>query len=114
MNDLDKIFKLVEAGYSKAEIDLMLKPEEQPDITDPEVTKEEAKTETTAEPEKAADLQNDYLKTMREITDEFKKIRDDLHRSNLIVDGTEIQNPLEESRKVLAAIIDPPNPTERS
>ena len=89
MNDLDKIFKLVEAGYSKAEIDLMLKPEEQPDITDP-------------------------VKTMREITDEFKKIRDDLHRSNLIVDGTEIQNPLEESRKVLAAIIDPPNPKERS
>ena len=47
---------------------------------------------------------------MKDITDEFKKIRDDLRRSALISDGTQITDPLAESRKVLASIIDPPNP----
>lgn len=109
MENLDKIFRLVEAGYTKEEINAMLqpepKPEEQPEEKPAEAPKEEVKSE--------ADAQAEYLNAMRDITNEFKKIRDDLQKSALISDGFEIKDPLEESRKVLASIIDPPHLKER-
>lgn len=102
MENLDKILKLVEAGYSKEEISNMLQPEirEEPEIKEEPVP--EQKNEEMS-------VKDEYISAMKEVTDELKKIKEDLHRSNLIVDGTPIADPMEESRKVLASIIDPPN-----
>ena len=49
------------------------------------------------------------MSAMKEITDELKKMKDELRRSALLRDDTQISDPLEEGRKVLASIIDPPN-----
>lgn len=102
MENLDKILKLVEAGYSKEEISAMLQPEirEEPEIKE-EPVPEEQKDELPPKDE--------YISAMKEVTDELKKIKEDLRRSNIMNDSTGIGDPLEESRKVLASIIDPPN-----
>ena len=105
MDNLDKILKLVEAGYTKDEITSLLAPEikPEPQSLEPDIKEEpEEKTEQVSP-------QQEYLETMKEITNEFKKVRDDLRRSALISDSSQIADPLEESRKVLASIIDPPN-----
>ena len=109
MDNLDKILKLVEAGYTKEEIGNLLQPEAKPEPK--EEPAEEPKEEPKAEPEqpKEKSVQEDYIQTMKDITEEFRKVRDDLRRSALISDGSQITDPLEESRKVLASIIDPPN-----
>ena len=103
MENLDKIFKLVEAGYTKEEISAMLQPEvkEEP---------EEIREEPVIEQKDEISAKDEYISAMKEVTDELKKIKDDLRRSNLINDSAAIADPLEESRKVLASIIDPPNP----
>lgn len=105
MDNLDKILKLVEAGYTKDEISSLLNPEIRPEPAslEPEIKEE------PEEPKEQLPDQSEYIAAMKDITDEFKKIRDDLRRSALISDGTQIADPLEESRKVLASIIDPPN-----
>ena len=105
MDNLDKVLKLVEAGYTKEEISSLLSPEIRPEpvSSDQPEIKEEPE-----EPKEEISPQQEYLSAMKEITDEFKKVRDDLRRSALISDSSQIANPLEESRKVLAAIIDPP------
>ena len=106
MDNLDKIIKLVEAGFSKEEITAMVSPKVQPEQQEP--VKEEPKEETEL-PKEEKPVQEEYLQTMKDITEEFKKVRDDLRRSALISDSSQIADPLEESRKVLASIIDPPN-----
>ena len=104
MENLDKILKLVEAGYSKEEISNMLQPEKKEES---EEIKEKPDPEQKDE---EMSVKDEYISAMKEVTDELKKIKDDLRRSNLINDSVEIADPLEESRKVLASIIDPPNP----
>lgn len=101
MENLDKILKLVEAGYSKEEISAMLQPEirEEP---------EEIKEEPVPEQKEEISVKDDYISAMKEVTDELKKIKEDLRRNNILTDSTPISDPLEESRKVLASIIDPP------
>lgn len=105
MDNLDKILKLVEAGYTKDEISSLLSPEikPEPESLEPDIKEEPEEKKESVDPRK------EYLDTMKEITDEFKKVRDDLRRSALISDSSQITDPLEESRKVLASIIDPPN-----
>lgn len=101
MENLDKILKLVEAGYSKEEISAMLQPEirEEP---------EEIREEPVPEQKDEFNAKDEYISAMKEVTDELKKIKDDLRRSNILNDSTGIADPLTESRKVLASIIDPP------
>lgn len=103
MENLDKILKLVEAGYSKEEISTLLTPEvkEEP-VEIREEPVEELKEEASA-------AKDEYLASMKEMAEEFKKIRDDLRRANILSDSAPVSSPLEESRKVLASIIDPPN-----
>ena len=104
MDNLDKIFRLVEAGYTKEEINSMLHPEQKPEDHPKEEPKEKPKEEVKEED----NPQENYISVMKDITEEFKKVRDELRRSALMSDGFEIKDPLEESRKVLASIIDPP------
>lgn len=104
MENLERIIKLVEAGFTKDEINAMLSPK-----AEPEKAPEEIPAESAEEPKDETSPQSEYVSAMKEITDELKKMKDELRRSALLRDDTQISDPLEEGRKVLASIIDPPN-----
>ena len=102
-----EILKLIDAGYTKAEIQAMQQeqPEEQPEIRE-EPKIEEIQSEPVKQEEPKKDEFNDALKAM---TDEIKAMRSDFQRHLLNSDDMQISNPLAESEKILASIIDPPS-----
>ena len=110
---LDKILTLLEAGFTKDEILSMEKENEpqeaqkEPEIKKDEISKDEPKKDEVLKDE-GFEIREDYLKTMKEMTDEFKKIRDDLKKSALSGYDQQISDPISEGQKVLAKIIDPP------
>lgn len=116
--NLDKILTLLEAGFTKDEI-MSMEKENKPQEAqnEPEIKKDESKKEEVSKTEpvkdevvkdEGSDIREDYLKTMKEMTDEFKKIRDDLKKSALSGYDQQISDPISEGQKVLAKIIDPP------
>ena len=100
----EEILKLVNAGYTKAEIEAMSsdqKPEEKPEEK-PEVKPEE-------KPEvKPAETVSFTPDAMKEFTGAIKGLSDMIKKSNMINDGYEPKTALEKGEEVLASLINPP------
>ena len=113
--NLDKILTLLEAGFTKDEIMSMEKENGQEKAQkEPETEKEEAKKEEQptgkeeAKKDEGSSIQEDYVKSMKEMTEEIRKIASDLKKSNLAGYDSQILDPVSQGQKVLAKIIDPP------
>ena len=108
----EEILKLVNAGYTKAEIEAMgsdQKPEEKPEDK-PEV-KPEDKPEVKPEekPEvKPAETVSFTPEVMKEFTGAINGLSDMIKKSNMINDGYEPKTALEKGEEVLASLINPP------
>lgn len=100
----EEILKLVNAGYTKAEIEAMSsdqKPEEKPEEK-PEVKPEE-------KPEvKPAETVSFTPEVMKEFTGAINGLSDMIKKSNMINDGYEPKTALEKGEEVLASLINPP------
>ena len=100
----EEILKLVNAGYTKAEIEAMSsdqKPEEKPEEK-PEVKPEE-------KPEvKPAETISFTPDVMKEFTGAINGLSDMIKKSNMINDGYEPKTALEKGEEVLASLINPP------
>ena len=100
----EEILKLVNAGYTKAEIEAMSsdqKPEEKPEEK-PEV-KQEEKPEV-----KPAETVSFTPDVMKEFTGAINGLSDMIKKSNMINDGYEPKTALEKGEEVLASLINPP------
>lgn len=100
----EEILKLVNAGYTKAEIEAMssdqkpeVKPEEKPEVK-PE-QKEEVK------PAEASPFTPDMI---TEFTGAINGLSEMIKKSNMINDGYEPKTALERGEEVLASLINPP------
>ena len=100
-----EILKLIDAGYTKAEIEAM-EGVEMPDIKEEPKPEELKSEESKEEPKENSEQFSEALKT---ITDEIKAMRTDFQKHMLRSDDTPIVDPLAESEKILASIIDPPS-----
>ena len=100
----EEILKLVNAGYTKAEIEAMSsdqKPEEKSEEK-PEVKPEE-------KPEvKSAETVSFTPDVMKEFTGAINGLSDMIKKSNMINDGYEPKTALEKGEEVLASLINPP------
>ena len=100
----EEILKLVNAGYTKAEIEAMSsdqKPEKKPEEK-PEVKPEE-------KPEvKPAETVSFTPDVMKEFTGAINGLSDMIKKSNMINDGYEPKTALEKGEEVLASLINPP------
>lgn len=107
----EEILKLVNAGYTKAEIEAMSsdqKPEEpKPEEPKPEEKPEEPKPEEKPEvkPAETVGLTPDVMK---EFTGAINGLSDMIKKSNMINDGYEPKTALEKGEEVLASLINPP------
>lgn len=95
----DEIMKLVNAGYSKTEIDAMMadqpeQPAEQPKPEEPEIKPAEASVFTP-----------DMIK---EFTGAINGLSEMIKKSNMVNDGYEPKTALERGEEVLATLINPP------
>ena len=100
----EEILKLVNAGYTKAEIEAMgsdQKPEEKPEEK-PEVKPEE---KPEVKPAETVSLTPDIMK---EFTGAINGLSDMIKKSNMINDGYEPKTALEKGEEVLASLINPP------
>ena len=117
MKDIVKVMKLVEAGYTRDEINIML-----PDIddqpaqaqqkkdADPAPVQDEQKPNDQPDPvapSNATDIMAEYAKRLQNSLNEFTtKIQDAIHRVN--IDSSE-QPTTETADDVIAHIIAPPH-----
>ena len=100
----EEILKLVNAGYTKAEIEAMgsdQKPEEKPE--------EKPKVKPEEKPEvKPAETVGFTPDVMKEFTGAINGLSDMIKKSNMINDGYEPKTALEKGEEVLASLINPP------
>lgn len=114
MTKIDKIITLVEQGYTKAEIDAMLTPDDVAEVEEqaaPEtpaaVEAPAAVEETAAEPDRVDALESSMKDFMEEVNKSMRDLTAAVQSSNRLfnsVDTTEA----EEMDKVLAQFINPP------
>ena len=95
----EEIMKLVNAGYSKAEIEAMMAdqpehPAEQPKPEEPE-----------PKPAEASVFTPDMIK---EFTGAINGLSEMIKKSNMVNDGYEPKTALERGEEVLATLINPP------
>lgn len=95
----EEIMKLVNAGYSKTEIDAMMadqpeQPAEQPKPEEPE-----------PKPAEASVFTPDMIK---EFTGAINGLSEMIKKSNMVNDGYEPKTALERGEEVLATLINPP------
>ena len=95
----DEIMKLVNAGYSKTEIEAMMvdqpeQPAEQPKPEEPE-----------PKPAEASVFTPDMIK---EFTGAINGLSEMIKKSNMVNDGYEPKTALERGEEVLATLINPP------
>ena len=111
----EEILKLVNAGYTKAEIEAMSsdqkpgepKPEEKPEEPKPEEKPEKPKPEEKPEV-KPAETVSFTPEVMKEFTGAINGLSDMIKKSNMINDGYEPKTALEKGEEVLASLINPP------
>ena len=100
----EEILKLVNAGYTKSEIEAMSsdqKPEEKPE-EQPEVKPEET------EEVKPAEASPFTPEMITEFTGAINGLSEMIKKSNMISDGFEPKSALERGEEVLASLINPP------
>ena len=98
----EEIIKLVNAGYTKAEIEAMSseqKPEEPTAPTEEPEEKEEVK------PAEASPFTPEMI---TEFTGAINGLSEMIKKSNMINDGYEPKSALERGEEVLASLINPP------
>ena len=98
----EEILKLVNAGYTKAEIEAM-SSDQKPEEPKPEEPKPEEKPEV--KPAETVSLTPDVMK---EFTGAINGLSDMIKKSNMINDGYEPKTALEKGEEVLASLINPP------
>lgn len=102
----DIVLKLLEAGYTKADIDLMedMKPAEPEKPAAPEQPAEPAAPEQPAEPEKPADPEqnsNEQLTQLLEVVGKLQKTVDALQKSNAEKAESKIPEKIMNTKQVL-------------
>ena len=102
--ELERIFKLIDAGFTKDEI---LKLTEEP-------AAEEPKDEPAAQPEEKPEPKSEEPKAegpdMSALLNEIKGMRDDLRKHALMSDSFTPEDSRQEAEKILASVINPPLP----
>lgn len=102
--ELERIFKLIDAGFTKDEI---LKLTEEP-------AKEEPKDEEAQQPEEKPEPKSEEPKAegpdMSALLNEIKGMRDDLRKHALMSDSFTPEDSRQEAEKILASVINPPLP----
>ena len=102
----EEILKLVNAGYTKAEIEAM-SSDQKPEEPKPEEKPEEPKPEEKPEV-KPAETVSLTPEVMKEFTGAINGLSDMIKKSNMINDGYEPKTALEKGEEVLASLINPP------
>lgn len=105
--ELEKVFKLIDAGFTKDEILALTKdPEEKPEEK-PEEAASPANEKPAPAPaeEKKPDEQPSEMELLRK---ELEGIREDLRKRALLEDGFRPQDSRAAAEDVLASIINPP------
>ena len=97
----EEILKLVNAGYTKAEIEAM--SSDQPEVH-PEVKPEQPEQEEV-KPAEASPFTPDMI---TEFTGAINGLSEMIKKSNMINDGYEPKTALERGEEVLASLINPP------
>lgn len=106
MNTSD-ILKLIDAGYTKAEIEAMESGKEISEEV-PEIKEEPKVEELKSAPVKEEEPKDDFKEALKMMTDEMKAMRADFQKHLINSDDMQIADPLAESEKILASIINPP------
>lgn len=108
----EEILKLVNAGYTKAEIEAMgsdQKPEEKPEEKPEGKPEEKPEEKQKDKPAETGNLTPDVMKdVMKEFTGAINGLSDMIKKSNMINDGYEPKTALEKGEEVLASLINPP------
>ena len=103
--ELNQILKLIDAGYTKAEIEAMIAAasETTEPAPQPEPDKEQVKeTPVAKDPEPAAPVSNDFSALL----EEMKGIRKQLQMQAILHDGFTPASP-DDAQQILASIINP-------
>lgn len=102
--ELEKVFKLIDAGFTKEEI---IRLTGEPEQTEPEPAAEPAAESVPeeAQPEKP-DMMSDLLA-------EIKGMREDLQKRSLLDDGYKPADSRQAAEAILAEIINPPIPERK-
>ena len=101
--DLEKLFKLIDAGFTKEDIMHLASPAEAPQSApEPETKAEEGHT---AEVEKPAEAPQDAA--MEALLAEIKGLRADMQRNNINSDTIKMSNK-DTAMDILGSIINPP------
>ena len=98
----EEILKLVNAGYTKAEIDAMSSEQKPEEPTAPTEEPEEVEEDKPAE---ASPFTPDMI---TEFTGAINGLSEMIKKSNMISDGYEPKTALERGEEVLASLINPP------
>lgn len=108
----EEIIKLVNAGYTKAEIEAMSsdqqpekKPEEQPEKKPEEQPEKKPEQKDEAKPAGASPFTPEMI---TEFTGAINGLSEMIKKSNMINDGYEPKSALERGEEVLASLINPP------
>lgn len=108
----EEILKLVNAGYTKAEIEAMSsdqkpekKPEEQPEKKPEEQPEKKPEEKEEVKPAEASPFTPEMI---TEFTGAINGLSEMIKKSNMITDGFEPKSALERGEEVLASLINPP------
>lgn len=102
--ELEKVFKLIDAGFSKEEIIRLTEGSGQ---TEPEPA---AEPEAESVPEEAQPEKPDM---MADLLQEIKGMREDLQKRSLLDDGYKPADSRQAAEAILAEIINPPIPERK-
>ena len=103
MNNLEQIFKLIDAGYSKEEINELLQPTEP---VEPEEAPVEAPEEEPKEPTLSADIISKLGDAIKGLDDKINKLDKSIKAGNILNSSMEVK-PTETAEDILASLITP-------
>lgn len=106
----EEVLKLIDAGFTKADIEAMeTGTEGKEEIKEEPAPAEEVKPVKEVKPADNSDL----IKALAELNQGINELRQDMQKRSLLEDDSPIKNPIAEGEKVLASIIDPPAPKKK-
>ena len=109
MNNLEQIFKLIDAGYTKEEINELLQPKEELNKLYPEEPVEapvEAPEEEPKEPTLSADIISKLGDAIKGLDDKINKLDKSIKAGNILNSSMDVK-PTETAEDILASLITP-------
>lgn len=114
MNNLDKIFKLIDAGYTKEEINELLQPKEELNKIYPEEPKEPEEPEEAPEEEPTfiskptlnPDIISKLGDAIKGLDDKINKLDKSIKAGNILNSSMDVK-PTETAEDILASLITP-------